>query len=64
MKYMNKWNRGSKKANFNDTKAMLGKLLFLENDKIIGWKIELKSMMMFHEKGGNIGSGWVNKLAN
>lgn len=61
---MNKWNRGSKKANFIDTKAMISKLLFLDNDRILAWKIELKNMMMFQERGGNIGSGWVNKLAS
>jgi len=36
---MNKWNRGSKKAKFIEIKTKIVKLLYLDNDRILAWKM-------------------------
>jgi hypothetical protein len=35
----------------------------LDNEKILGWKVELKGMLFITDKGGHVNSGWVNKVA-
>jgi hypothetical protein len=61
---MNKWNRGSKLAKFIEYKFKIKKLLYLENERIIIEKLELKNILHITSKGGNIQSGWVNRVAN
>lgn len=39
IKFMNKWHKGSKMIKFVENKFKLKKLLFLDNEKILGWKI-------------------------
>lgn len=60
---MNKWNRGSKVAKFIETKYRIKRLLFLENEKIINWKIELKNILLIGDRGGSLHSGWVNRVS-
>jgi hypothetical protein len=60
---MNKWNRGSKVAKFVETKYKIKKLLNLDNNKIMAWKMELRNILFIGHQGGNIGSGWVDRVA-
>lgn len=39
IRFMNKWNRGSKLAKFVEAKYKIKKLLFLDSDKIVNWKL-------------------------
>lgn len=63
IKFMNKWNRGSKMAKFIENKFKIRKLLYLDTDKILPWKIELKNILYISDKGGHLNSGWVKKVA-
>ncbi len=63
IKFMNKWNRGSKAIKFGENKIRIKKLMFLDNEKILGWRVELRNMLFISDKGGHINSGWVNKVA-
>lgn len=60
---MNKWNRGSKAIKFVENKLRIKRLMFLDNEKMLGWRVELRNMLFISDKGGHINSGWVNKVA-
>lgn len=60
---MNKWHKGSKLITFVENKFKIKKLLFLDNEKILGWRVELKNLLHINDKGGHVNSGWVNRVA-
>lgn len=60
---MNKWNHGSKVAKFVETKYKIKKLLNLENERIVFWKMSLKNGLLIKDKGGSMHSGWVDRVA-
>lgn len=63
IKFMNKWHKGSKMIKFVENKFKIKKLLFLDNEKLLGWRIELKNLLFIADKGGHVNSGWVNRVA-
>lgn len=50
-------------AKFIEYKFKIKKLLYLENEKIMIEKLELKNILHIASKGGYIHSGWVSRVA-
>lgn len=38
-------------------------MLYLDNEKILSWKMELRNILFIGDQGGSIGSGWVDRIA-
>jgi hypothetical protein len=64
IKFMNKWNRGSKKAHFIEHKFKIKRLLSLDYPQLLQWKILLHQILALQDKGGSLLSGWVDNIAS
>ena len=51
-------------AKYIETKYKIKKLLYLDNEKILSWKMELRNVLFIEDLGGSLGGGWVDRVAD